>query len=233
MCTERSAPALIRVYTVVRVMLSNGTAAPTRRATVPRIHLPVRAKRGSSRRSPVPPLTPASSRGPRVDSPRARNLLVRREVSPGVTGAPAEESMAQRWRPRRGPPVVDPREPVQAGSLGGRPGRARGADRNREARPGRDDHDHEGAAVPLNPTQVHDQAFRIVFRGYDVAAVDDFLDQVQAELTRLMEAQVAKADTADRGSPDSTASEPVATPRSRDDDGAAARALRTLDRAEQ
>jgi DivIVA domain-containing protein len=87
--------------------------------------------------------------------------------------------------------------------------------------------------VPLNPTQVHDQAFRIVFRGYDVAAVDDFLDQVQAELTRLMEAQVAKADTADRGSPDSTASEPVATPRSRDDDGAAARALRTLDRAEQ
>jgi DivIVA domain-containing protein len=76
--------------------------------------------------------------------------------------------------------------------------------------------------VALDPADVHDQAFRIVFRGYDVPAVDAFLDRVQAELAQRHTQPAHPAGTA--------GGEEL---RTRDDDGAAARALRTLTRAEQ
>jgi cell division initiation protein len=87
--------------------------------------------------------------------------------------------------------------------------------------------------VPLDPDQIHDQAFRIVFRGYDVQAVDAFLDQVQAELAQLLADRGANPGTAARGTPQGTVPEPEAEPRTGDGDSSAARALRTLARAEQ
>jgi len=39
--------------------------------------------------------------------------------------------------------------------------------------------------MSLTAADVHDTQFRVVFRGYDIAAVDAFLDAVQEELTRL------------------------------------------------
>jgi cell division initiation protein len=38
--------------------------------------------------------------------------------------------------------------------------------------------------VPIDPAAVRAQEFRVVFRGYDVAEVDAFLDWVESELTR-------------------------------------------------
>jgi DivIVA domain-containing protein len=91
--------------------------------------------------------------------------------------------------------------------------------------------------VPLDPDQIHDQAFRVVFRGYDVQAVDAFLDQVQAELAQLLAERGANPGTAARGVPQGTEPEPElepeAEPRTGDGDSSAARALRTLARAEQ
>jgi len=40
--------------------------------------------------------------------------------------------------------------------------------------------------VPLTPTEVANKQFRIAFRGYSLDEVDSFLDEVEAELSRLL-----------------------------------------------
>ncbi len=50
--------------------------------------------------------------------------------------------------------------------------------------------------MPLDPAQIRDQAFRIVFRGYDVASVDAFLDRVEVELADLLAGRDTEAGTA-------------------------------------
>jgi cell division initiation protein len=87
--------------------------------------------------------------------------------------------------------------------------------------------------VPLNPGQIQDQKFRVVFRGYDVEAVDAFLDEIQAELTRLLADRDASAPTAERARPDESAAGTGEEPPPGDADSSAARAVRTLARAEQ
>jgi DivIVA domain-containing protein len=87
--------------------------------------------------------------------------------------------------------------------------------------------------VPLDPTQIEDQRFRIVFRGYEVEAVDAFLDEVEAELAQLLAEREARSGTPGPPTSEAAAPEPAAQSPTRDDDGAAARALRILSRAEQ
>jgi cell division initiation protein len=86
--------------------------------------------------------------------------------------------------------------------------------------------------MTLAPEDIQSQQFRIVFRGYDVAQVDAFLDQVHDELLR----QTAHPTPAAGGVlPGDTSSDGGAgAEQSADADaGHAARALRALLRAEQ
>jgi DivIVA domain-containing protein len=95
------------------------------------------------------------------------------------------------------------------------------------------DHHDKGAVVPLDPALIQGRKFRVVFRGYDVAAVDTFLDDVQAELTRLLADRDAKAAPAIHATAAEPSREPAAEPGAGDGDSSAGRALRTLVRAEQ
>jgi cell division initiation protein len=83
--------------------------------------------------------------------------------------------------------------------------------------------------VPITPADIQEQRFRIVFRGYDVEAVDAFLDQVHDELVRLT------AQPPDVGGGTAPAAPTVADSDPATDDAAApsTRALRTLQRADQ
>ena len=38
--------------------------------------------------------------------------------------------------------------------------------------------------MPIDPAEIRDQEFRVVFRGYDIGEVDAFLDRIEEELTR-------------------------------------------------
>ncbi|MGY1661197.1 DivIVA domain-containing protein [Geodermatophilus sp. SYSU D00705] len=79
--------------------------------------------------------------------------------------------------------------------------------------------------MPITPADIEAQQFRIVFRGYDVEEVDTFLDRLQQACGEPAEA-----------APDTAPDQPVPAAdgeRPQDDEAAAARALRTLLRAEQ
>jgi DivIVA domain-containing protein len=87
--------------------------------------------------------------------------------------------------------------------------------------------------VPVAPIDIQTQKFRIVFRGYDVEAVDAFLDRVQQDLARLTDGESdepadPRIGTARPRSPE----EPGADDPAGAEAGSAARALRTLLRAE-
>jgi len=103
--------------------------------------------------------------------------------------------------------------------------------------------------VPIDPTDIEAQRFRIVFRGYDVEAVDAFLDQVQRDMAELIAARESlRAVTARPEDAPAATQDPAPAgeadgrlPGGPDDDaagvgsaqgGPAARALRTLVRAE-
>ncbi len=82
--------------------------------------------------------------------------------------------------------------------------------------------------MPIAPTDIEEQTFRIVFRGYDVREVDAFLDRIQKELARPAGEQPAAGDGSTDAGPaadgDDAAEPHVAPP---------ARALRTLRHAER
>ena len=87
--------------------------------------------------------------------------------------------------------------------------------------------------MSITPADIEAQTFPIAFRGYQVQSVDAFLDRLQAELGQLPAAPAAEAPTT---GPTGDAAEQQAGPGRdmRPEDGAhAARALRTLLRAEQ
>ena len=93
--------------------------------------------------------------------------------------------------------------------------------------------------MTITPADIEAQQFPIVFRGYKVEAVDAFLDRLQEDLAGTSGAGAAQdastapaAGAADRPAAEATtpteAEQPVDA-----EDGHAARALRTLVRAEQ
>ncbi|MBB3084375.1 DivIVA domain-containing protein [Geodermatophilus sabuli] len=82
--------------------------------------------------------------------------------------------------------------------------------------------------MPLDPAHIRDQKFRLVMRGYDVQAVDAFLERLQVDLAELL----ADRDTAQATAEPAPAST-AGGPRAEGEDSTAARALRTLARAEQ
>jgi DivIVA domain-containing protein len=85
----------------------------------------------------------------------------------------------------------------------------------------------------LDPTFIRDRKFRLVMRGYDVQAVDAFLELLQSELTETVADRDAERATAETATAAAGAGVSGAVPRGDGDDGTAARALRTLARAEQ
>jgi cell division initiation protein len=86
--------------------------------------------------------------------------------------------------------------------------------------------------MTLAPDDIQTQQFRIGFRGYDVKQVDAFLDRVHDELLR----QTADRAPEEGGAPPGATSpdgEPAAEQFAEAEAGHAARALRTLLRAEE
>lgn len=63
--------------------------------------------------------------------------------------------------------------------------------------------------MPIDPAIVRAQEFRVVFRGYDVAEVDAFLDWIEQELTALP--QLPAGSAPDRPSPAGTPVQAVRT----------------------
>jgi cell division initiation protein len=93
--------------------------------------------------------------------------------------------------------------------------------------------------VTVTPADIEAQQFPIVFRGYKVEAVDAFLDQLQQELAGTWEERAARGPStpsaggaADRPAADLPAPTGAGQPVD-GETGHAARALRTLVRAEQ
>jgi DivIVA domain-containing protein len=96
--------------------------------------------------------------------------------------------------------------------------------------------------VSITPADIEAQRFPVVFRGYKVEAVDAFLDRLQADLAEMLADRVGEqaptdpaADAADE-SREPGPDEPTASDADRLGGGGAghaARALRTLVRAEQ
>jgi DivIVA domain-containing protein len=94
--------------------------------------------------------------------------------------------------------------------------------------------------VTLTPADIKAQKFPIVFRGYAVGAVDAFLDRVHADLARALADAAAGAGLAAPSGPAgddrpvASASSEAGTGRPAEvQNGPAARALRTLARAEE
>jgi DivIVA domain-containing protein len=92
--------------------------------------------------------------------------------------------------------------------------------------------------MPIDPAEIENKKFRIVFRGYDVEAVDAFLDTMQADTSRLLADLAAAEEAATRGADTADPASATATPEESAVDrpaepGPAARALRTLARAEE
>jgi len=90
--------------------------------------------------------------------------------------------------------------------------------------------------MSITPADIEALQFPIAFRGYQVEAVDNFLDRLQADLAEV------SADRAGEAAPVGGAADQAPTPdtsstaadhRTEAEDAPAARALRTLARAEQ
>jgi DivIVA domain-containing protein len=94
--------------------------------------------------------------------------------------------------------------------------------------------------VSITPPDIEAQTFPIVFRGYKVEAVDAFLDRLQADLAEVLAARAGEPTTTapaaaavdEEPKPGAAASTPDADQRA-GEPGHAARALRTLARAEE
>lgn len=97
--------------------------------------------------------------------------------------------------------------------------------------------------MTITPADIEAQQFPIVFRGYKVEAVDEFLDQLQVGLAQVLlerPGEAAMTGPAAAGTADETpvpapgaATPPGADPAIGAGNDSAARALRTLQRAEQ
>jgi len=83
--------------------------------------------------------------------------------------------------------------------------------------------------MTITPADIQSQQFPIAFRGYNVEAVDTFLDRLQADLAEMLADRAGAAPLTDADTSTPTGTDHL----SRTEDGPAARALRTLARAEQ